>query len=224
MRRELEARLADAVGTGEIVRIVYHAGSQPGAARDIRPVAIAGGVLRAYDIAAGTEKHFRLSKIEMTDESAVPPYDPSRASPREEQSTISEFFTPRIATLEALGLRVVLTRDALSLHRHFKNGKPRKTPEIEIVRDDPAEDTAATITEEVVVLTISLAGNTIALETRKSAPTQPGRWRAYGVRSEGLPAARRFSDLWRAAALVLEQARVRAPNPNDASLEEKHLT
>ena len=214
----LGARLTAAANSGEIVRIVYHGGSQSGASREIRPVAVMGDVLRAYDVVSGIEKHFRLSKIELAGDAHVtaPTYDALASSPGEDQRTILDFFAPRVAGLEALGWHVVLLRDALYLHRRFKNGRPRKTPEVEMVRDDPPEENASA-TEEAVILTISLEGSTITREVRERSPAPPSPWRAYGVRAESLPAARRFSGLSRAAALVLEQARLRAPNQHVVS-------
>jgi hypothetical protein len=42
MSDDLRARLIAAAAAGEIVSIVYHRGSQPGAVRDIVPITITG--------------------------------------------------------------------------------------------------------------------------------------------------------------------------------------
>jgi hypothetical protein len=211
---ELAARLVDAASTGEILRIIYHGGGQPGTWRDVRPIAVIDDTLRAYDVAAGEEKRFRLSKIEIADEgyAGAPAYDGAAVSSDEEQSTIRDFFTPRIASLEALGWHVVWSRDALSLHRRFKNGKPRKTPEVEIIYEPMVKQTPVPVT--VIVARADLLEGTASVTRHEepAPPTPDTSWRPYSVRSESLPATRRFSRLASAAALVLEQARVRAPH------------
>ena len=54
----LRARLTTAAESGEILRTIYHGGSQPGSARDMCPIEISGALLRARDVAAGADKQF----------------------------------------------------------------------------------------------------------------------------------------------------------------------
>ena len=63
MSDDVRARLIAAAATGEIIRILYHRGSQPGAVREIRPVAISDDEVTARDIASGIDKTFKLAHI-----------------------------------------------------------------------------------------------------------------------------------------------------------------
>lgn len=165
-------------------------------------------MLRAYDVAAGIEKHFHLSKILFADAlDGAPSYDP-RVSIANDTRTIQDAFGPLLPGFQALGWHVALSRDALSLYRLFKNGQPRKAPNVMIVREDPPVIDEASEPKSVTLL-ISLAGVDTIQEMDE--PT-PRRWRPYVVSCVSLPAARRFTDLSHATALVLEMAHATSPN------------
>jgi hypothetical protein len=205
----LRARLSAAVESGESIRIIYQRVSQPGSVREVRPIAIRGETLRAHDVAAGIEKHFLLSNIQIADaQVTAPSYDALASTPGEDSRTIQEFFAPRIPELEALGWHVSLSRDELSLHRFFKNGKPRKGAEVRIVCEPEPPPDDDTNDDASILVSISLGGVAISREEQESSPR---RWRAYSVRCASLPAARRFANLSRATALVLAEARALAP-------------
>jgi len=61
MSDDLRNRLLAAASAGEIVRIVYHRGSQPGTLREIAPIAISDNEVKASDLATGTDKTFKLA-------------------------------------------------------------------------------------------------------------------------------------------------------------------
>jgi len=42
MKLGAEKRLTEAIETGEVIRIIYHAGSRPGTSREIAPIAVNG--------------------------------------------------------------------------------------------------------------------------------------------------------------------------------------
>ena len=66
-------RLQRAIGTGELIGIVYHGGSQPGAFREIAPLQIDADKVRARCYSSNAVKVFSLSKIELR--GAVPTQD-----------------------------------------------------------------------------------------------------------------------------------------------------
>ena len=63
----LKQRLQETIGTGEILNIIYHGGSEPDAARQLFPMQIKGDQLRARCLATNRVKTYSLSKIEWTD-------------------------------------------------------------------------------------------------------------------------------------------------------------
>ena len=196
-RLTLEQLLADAIGTGEVIRIVYHGGSRPGAVREVCPMAVVGDELRAHDLAAGIAKVFLLSKLEITD-APVTPQDG-------DAHTVEEAVTPRISELQALGWHVALTRDVAGLHPYFKNGKPRKTASVTL-----------SFAEYVVDFLVDIddGGKWVEREERRKSRAP------YHVSSNTL-ATRSFASLWKAAALFLEEARRAAPSQKREEGESK---
>jgi hypothetical protein len=62
---DLALRMQAAIDDGEILRVRYDRGSQPGTVRDIRPVLIAGDRIRALDEASVVPKVFILKYLEI---------------------------------------------------------------------------------------------------------------------------------------------------------------
>jgi len=70
------ARLVEARKNGEVIRIAYHGGSQPGTAREISPMSISGDDLIAHDLATDEVRTFKVAKIEvLSDGDTVANYD-----------------------------------------------------------------------------------------------------------------------------------------------------
>jgi len=137
MSDDLRVRLIAAASAGEIVRIVYHRGSQPGAVREIAPIKIADDEVKARDLAAGMDKTFKLAHIELAGpDTTARAYDPAAPPLVEITQTVRAALAPQIAVLEALGWHVELTEHRISLHRFFKNGKPRKGCEVTMGFDE----------------------------------------------------------------------------------------
>lgn len=68
--------LTAAVGTGEVVDIVYFGGNQPGTRREIVVTSVAGDNVKARCLATGLPKTFKLSLLEVWDgRLAAPIYD-----------------------------------------------------------------------------------------------------------------------------------------------------
>ena len=79
--------MATAAEAGEIVRVVYHRGSQPGTVREIAPIAVSDDEVTARDIAAGIDKTFRLAFLELAGpEMIAAAFDPE--GPVEDTRTI----------------------------------------------------------------------------------------------------------------------------------------
>lgn len=214
MITRLQAAMATATEAGKTIRIVYDGGSQPGAARDVLPLTIDDGMLRALDVATGIEKHFRLEKIRIPDATDLaPPYDPALA---DADQTIRSFFTPRVAELAAMGWHVELSDKALSLHRYFKNGRPRKGPDVWLMMEPPPQDSGEPDEPELnIIISVGLSGVSVREETLELQRSK--RWRPYYASSVGLPTSRRFASLAHAASLVFMRARELAPRKDSST-------
>lgn len=131
----LYSRLSTAAKAGEAVRIIYHGGSQPGAVREISPIHVTTLEVAARD-ATGIVKTFKLAKIEPAEGAAdAPEYDAPHPDTARLPTIIEALDGDRPA-LESLGWHVVITEDLASLRSFFKNGKPRKTADVSLARNE----------------------------------------------------------------------------------------
>lgn len=192
MSQDLRTRLLAAANAGEIVSIVYHRGSQPGAVRDIAPIAVTDEEVRARDLVAGTDKRFKLAHLELAGpQTTARAYDHAPPPPVEDTQTLRAALGPHVAALQALGWHVELTDTSVSLLRYFKNGKLRKGADVAILFKEfliDAWDDRNGWREEAVTST-----------------------RPYYVASPSFDRARTFARLSMALALFLEEARKLAP-------------
>ena len=137
-------RLQEAIATGEILGIVYHGGSQPGAFREIAPIAIKDGKVQARCNASNAVKTFVIEKIEFR--AASPSPDDIANSWREgflraaKFGNLSEVSAALSTQLQELGWIVGLDSDefgeSLNLRGTFMNGKLIKTPDASLVYRD----------------------------------------------------------------------------------------
>lgn len=190
MDEHVRARLAAAATAGEIIRVVYRRGSQPGTVREIAPVAVSDDEVRARDIATGIDKSFKLAFLELAGpETTAPAYDPT--PPVEDTRTLGSALEPYVAELRTLGWHVESSDTSISVHRFFKNGKPRKGADVAVLFNEfsiDAWDDGHGWTEPAVKST-----------------------RPYYVASLSFKRARTFARLGPALALFLEEARKLAP-------------
>lgn len=80
----IEAQILRAIPYGEILRIRYHGGSQPGSIREIVPKSLKKGLVKAVCVTSNAFKSFRLEKMEIVpiDDSAQVSYDSSQSTRR----------------------------------------------------------------------------------------------------------------------------------------------
>jgi len=90
--------LRNAIGTGEIVKIKYHGGSQSGSIREIVPHKFDGGKLYAYCHISNETKSFLVDKIEIVSEKDKVSYDLNYSPP-----TLKEVYEKHREELEQLG-------------------------------------------------------------------------------------------------------------------------
>lgn len=190
MSDTLRERLMAAATAGEIISIVYRRGSQPGTVREIVALAITDDEIRARDLAAGIEKTFKLAHVELAGtRTTAPVYDPATAI--EDTRTLQAALAPHVADLQMLGWHIETAETCVSLHRSFKNGKPRKGGDVAIMFNDFDIDAWDD-------------GNGWREEAVKST-------RPYYVSSRSFERAHTLARLSPALALFLEEARKIAP-------------
>lgn len=128
----LTEKLLNAASAGEVLRVRYFGGSNPGAERQLRPIAIADGKVRALCLQSGETKLFVIKKMEEVLEgvpsamAAAIPVVPTTFP------TVDEFVERYRLEFEAQGWVVRHELQAVSLHRTFKNGKLIQTPDVDL--------------------------------------------------------------------------------------------
>lgn len=196
MHDDLRLRLMSAAGAGEIVRVIYHRGSQPGTVREIVPLAIREDEIVANDIAADIDKTFKLAYLELaSSDSSARVYDTAAPPHVEESQTVQVALVPHIAELRALGWHVELSETRIYLHRFFKSGKPRKGYDVTMGFDEFTVDAFDD-------------GDGLGMQT----VTRPSK-RPDNVSSASMP-TRTFVRLSGALPLFLEEGRKLAPGPH----------
>ncbi len=141
-------KLKTNIGKGETINIVYYGGSQPGSTRPIVPVKISGDKLTAVCLNSKKSKQFILSKIEIADkvyEHSTLDYNPSVTTRPKKYETLSQLLDDKQKFLKTLGWHIECgsktfqitpsheqQHEYLYLFSRFKNGKLRKTCDIEL--------------------------------------------------------------------------------------------
>ncbi len=67
-KKSVSALLSSAIGTGEVISIIYHGGSHPGSVRDMLPLNLYEDKVWALCVHTNTKKSFKLSRIELIEE------------------------------------------------------------------------------------------------------------------------------------------------------------
>jgi hypothetical protein len=141
-------RITAAIEAGETLEVIYHGGSQPGTLRAIIPRSIRGDKLIAVCVNSHTSKTFIIEKIEVVEEGSKQKsakHDPRITRQKSQYESLDELLNENREFLETLGWHI--ERDTktfqiadsheqhcehLFLYSHFKNGKLRKSPDIEL--------------------------------------------------------------------------------------------
>lgn len=124
----IEQVLSEAIDTGEVVKVKYNGGSQPGLIRELSPITINGDDVRARCLATNRVKTFKLSKMEISSADTASSYEPGKTLP--EPSNLNEALEPHKESIEEQGWILVIEENEAGVYRTFKNGKLRKTPDV----------------------------------------------------------------------------------------------
>jgi hypothetical protein len=194
-------QLEQAIGTGQLIGIIYHGGSQPGSYREIAPLQINGDKVRARCYTSNAVKMFSLDKIELrgsvpTPEDGKIEWDPHHIKVPQFNG-IGEIYQAHLTDLGVLGWTVEFEKyddgEAIWLRSKFRNGSLGKTPDVALLYE-------ALIWDLVVQFDGSIGRENI----------RPRR-RPWTVRSKAFDAAKTFSDVGVAVVMFLDEARQQAP-------------
>ena len=140
-----EDRLRQAIESGEVLKVIYHGGSQPGSLREIAPISIKNGKVSARCYTSNAVKSFALEKIVVVEGESRPSaaeWQPGLFKP-EQYASISELLENQKDNLVLLGWHIENDKDHLSLHRKFKTGKPLKGSDVSLYFEEYTYDLVA---------------------------------------------------------------------------------
>lgn len=194
--------LKEAIGTGELLTIVYHGGSQPGSVREILPLQITETKLRARCYSSNAVKQFLIEKIEVCKDAVETKttWDERKVG-QQRYNSIIDFHDDNNKTLCSLGWHVKLNgKDgddliSISLHTLKRNGDPKKASEVDLTYEKYVQESLYN------PFTDSFEDST----NKKKRP--------YCVRSKNLNATS-YGKIDKAVAVFIEQAEKLAPNNN----------
>jgi hypothetical protein len=124
--------LVKAIEQGKPLRVRYFGGSSPGGERELQPLSVKDGKVRARCLSSGATKTFAIEKMELATDGMTSVLAVSLPAPAPLYPTVHEFVSGRSALFYELGWIVLHDGNTLSLNRKFKNGKPIKTPDVEL--------------------------------------------------------------------------------------------
>lgn len=125
----LEA-LLKAVEKDESLRVRYFGGSSPGSERELMPLSIKDGKVRARCLSSGETKTFLIEKMEPVINGVPSTLAASFPAPEPVYVSVEEFLNHQTAALQEMGWVVKHDGDFVTLHRTFKNGKLINTPDV----------------------------------------------------------------------------------------------
>lgn len=132
--------LLKAIASGAPLRVRYFGGSSPGSERELQPLSVKDGKVRARCLSSGETKTFVVEKMELAIEGVASSLAATLPAPVPLYATVDEFVTHQIALFQELGWVVLHEGQSLSLHRTFKNGKLIQNPDVALQFEAVAYD------------------------------------------------------------------------------------
>jgi len=209
-----EDRLREAIKYGEILKVIYHGGSQPGTLREIAPISIKNGKVSARCYTSNAVKSFALEKIVIVEGEAQPhaaEWQPRLVKP-EQYGSISELLENQKELLVQLGWHIEHDNNHLSLHRKSKTGKPLKGPDISLYYSDVSldyEESTFTIGLVTDMDSISLVAGMDGEPREENMRKRRSHWTVRGKNQD--MKTKIYSHLDKAAEVFMEWAKLLAP-------------
>lgn len=135
----LEA-LLKAIENGKSLRVRYFGGSSPGSERELQPLSVKDGKVRALCFSSGETKTFVVDKMELAIEGIPSALASTLPTPSPVYASVDELLNHQSASLQELGWVVRREGESVSLHRTFKNGKLIQTPDVALQFEAVAYD------------------------------------------------------------------------------------
>lgn len=130
---DIEKILANTIDVKASIRVQYHGGSNAGASREIVPLSMQDGKVKARCLTTNAVKSFLLNKITILDGSSEAP--PAYQAPASENIEITNLDTAHLQHQDnwrEMGWHINHTDNEISLHRLRKNLVPLVSADVSI--------------------------------------------------------------------------------------------
>lgn len=184
--------LQEAIQSGHSLRVRYFGGSTPGREREVFPLSIADGKVRARCVVTQQTKTFVIEKMELVEAGVASVIAETFEAPPPVFDSVDELLAYHSSALEELGWEVQREGEAASLHRTFKNGKLVKSPDVSL-RYEP------------MTFDLIFDGEKMVESNHRKRP------RPWVVDAKG-SVARAFGDIEKAQQAFLDLAKAMAPS------------
>lgn len=184
--------LNKAIESGTPLRVRYFGGSSPGSERELQPLSVKDGKVRAVCALSGSTKTFDVEKMELVVDGVASARAEPVPVPVSVYATVDEFAASYNASFQQQGWGIRHEGQSLSLHRVFKNGKVIQNPDVALTFEDVAHD-------------LVFDGEQI-VEANHRARSRPWILRTKNQTTKT------FGDLAKAQVAFLESAKALAPN------------
>jgi hypothetical protein len=124
--------LVNAIEKGESLRVRYFGGSSPGIERELQPLSIKDGKVRAVCLLSNETKTFLIEKMELAIEGVASEKLATLSAPPQTYPSLDELVANESEPFKEMGWYVQYEGKAVSLHRAFKNGKLIQTPDVSL--------------------------------------------------------------------------------------------
>lgn len=124
--------LLTAIENGESLRVRYFGGSSPGSEREIMPLTVKDGKVRAICLTSNVTKTFDIEKMEAAIDGTPSTLANIIPKPEAVFASVDDFLNNQSSVLANWGWSVQRVGDSVNLHRFLKNGKLIKTPDVEL--------------------------------------------------------------------------------------------
>lgn len=132
--------LQEAIQSGHSLKVRYFGGSTPGAERELFPLSIADGKVRARCVVTQQAKTFVIEKMELVEAGVASVIAETFQAPPPAFDALDGFIAHHSPGLTELGWVVQSEGGGVSLHRTFKNGKLVKNPDVSLTFEAMTSD------------------------------------------------------------------------------------
>lgn len=184
--------LLKAIENSESLRVRYFGGSSPGGERELMPLTVKDGNVRAICLASNTTKTFVIEKMEVVIDGTPSSLANTIRKPETIFASVDDFLNNQSLLFLSWGWTVQHEGESISLHRILKNGKLIKTPDVALQFEATTSD-------------LIFDGEQI-IETNHRERSRPWIVRAKKQNTKT------FGDFGKAQLAFLEFAKLLAPN------------